>query len=462
MYKMHMQLQLQQPRHRSRARPAGALAPAPLPLPLALALALLACLAPRAQAAQTQGTARGYTWVESSGAGQGHTEACVGAGLTPTPASASVQWDGDALQAVVDSMGYAVDGGGGAYGLRGCCAPGLWCDNGQCFTQSFGEFANHGFLIGSSALPVYSCLVNATEVSDTAPVVTSALYVNGSVVIVGDNLGYDEGDVAFMAGGWSCYSPEACSQVCRSCRGSECGVGSACLSGHCYQYCAGLSDASCPCSTTCMEAPLSYGYTLIIPTFICSPAPIADKGCAALPYPSPTAQSTFKCNAPQLLFQPEGAVNVSVTTSQGGAVGAIAMAAPAQCETDDDCFDSDVCTVEVCSNSTHTCAYSAVPDCGSSPPPVREHRFASAYNTLAVTGMGTEQETFRQQLVQRGLLSSASIVDDTPHEALELGFNFSYFGSVYERVSLSPNGVLAFPPFQPCEIESYSSYDVRS
>lgn len=401
-----------------------------------------------------------YTWVEARNSDTGHVETCTSAGLKATDESTEILWDLHALEAAALSLGKNVSKA--HYGIQGCCSAGLWCNQSTCFTQGFGVFSNHGRLPGSSTVPVYSCYNDTDGVPGGGPLLLSADVFDGRVTIIGDGIGYNQDNTEFSVDGISCYSVESCSQLCRSCsKSSTCGDGSVCLSvqgssGKCFQHCSGLSDLSCPCGSKCNGFSLDYSDTGSIPLFVCSYGAIEDGGCTDV---SSTVQE-FRCDAPQLQYSKSEDVTVSVIKNSESSFNNLMLSVPKQCNTSADCFDNNVCTIERCDNSTFTCLYSIIENCGSMPYRVREHQYSNVYDIVSQSGMSDLQSAFSQNLKFSGTRSSISDVDDVPHEIVELDFNFTYFGSIYSRVSLSPNGIISLPPFQECEIESYGTLDV--
>ena len=162
------------------------------------------------------------------------------------------------------------------------------------------------------------------------------------------------------------------------------------------------------------------------------------------------------------MFANSATINVSAVTDNTVASGIIPLSPLTSCESDRDCFDNDGCTADRCNITSGACEYDTIPNCGSTSIYVREHRFTSVYDTLYVSDIANDQSVFQQQMADRGEDSTVSEVDDIRHETLNLKFNFSYFDSIFERISISPNGVVSLPPFQHCEIASYGSYDVRN
>ena len=409
---------------------------------------------------ESQGSALGFVWVQA-GEGKGHAQTCLDAGLQPTLAGTEIVWDQDAMAAVVGSMNKTLHSAS-SYGLYGCCVAGLWCTNSdECFTQSFGIFVNHGPLVGMTGYPVYSCYgsdVNAGE--DAPPTLKVGTYAEGSVTVIGKNLGYDEDPLLISVGGTSCYSVESCSSQCRYCESSAtCGVGGVCLSRKCYQFCSGLSDLSCPCDSTCQAVALYFsGYS--VPSFICSPLPVEEGGC---PDSAPSTTQEFRCQAPQLQRAPNAEeVSVEVITENGGSYKDFSFEVSKVCSSDTECFDNDICTVDLCNDVNKTCQYLPIENCGSSSLNLKEHQYARKYDVVSQTGMTAEHNTFLALMRAKGTESTVSGHDDAPHEIVELGFNFSYFGSTYSRISISPNGAVSLPPFQTCEIKTFGSLDVSN
>lgn len=404
------------------------------------------------------GSAMGYLWVESD-RNAGHAQTCLSEGYIPTPVSHQISWNESVLNIVVNSLGYTTNTTFSPYGVDGCCVSGLWCDNGDCFTQSYGMFQNYGALMGSPALPIYSCLTKNESVPIREPFLLSASYSNGSLSIVGNNLGYDPDATVFSANGRSCYEADACSAQCRTCgSGGACTRDSICLAGRgtsdrfCYKFCSGLSDASCPCGAICDTTTINT-YAGVIPIFLCNYGPFAEGGCSN---PNPS-QQRFMCKAPELVDTgEEGAidVNVSVTTTTSGAHRSFTVESSdvnRNCRTDEDCFDNNVCSIDRCNVLSLMCEHTPIPSCGSTPNTIREHRFTFTYTVAAISDLSAAQEEFRAHMIANNKKSSVSKRDDYPAEVFDLHFNFSYFGSIHRRLSINPNGLISLPPLPTCK-----------
>lgn len=396
------------------------------------------------------GLSSDVVWVHAGSSTAGHADTCLSARLSPTDELFQILWDVNVFNGVVADLNMK------SSGLKGCCAAGLWCLNGTCFTQGYGVFMNHGPLINSTAVPVYTCFNRNS--AEPSPQILSASFSNGSLTVIGNELGYAEESTLISAAGPNCYEIESCSRVCRPCSlSSTCGIGSACFSGNCYQYCSGIFDLSCPCDYTC-QAEYLYSNGWSVPIFVCSPNPVDIGGC---PDSVITTQMEFRCSAPQLLYVPdEQEVEIGFIIESKSTTGNFIIPVHKSCAGNTDCFDNNICTVDVCNMASLTCEYNPVASCESTAFRVREHQYSTVYDTLAEYGMGDMHQSFVTKIRDSNHVSSVSIVDDAPHEYIDIGFNFSYFGSVFSRLAINPNGAISFPPFQPCELMAYPSFDV--
>lgn len=350
-------------------------------------------------------------------------------------------------------------GGSNSYGLVGCCAPGLWCKNGLCFTQGFGQFSNFGWLQSdSTAVPVYTC----TGVKTTTSVISTAVLKSGTLSVTGDAIALTNDYTSAFVYGESCGSVETCNCMACNVRSTtaQCPPNYVCLQSGAFQYCVVLctnyDDLSCPCDQTCL--PLAGSGTGTIS--ICRP-PDMDaytRSCRV-------HTGNLQCNAARAYQTQYVAASsasssyaVSLVTEDWSAQATVTPASTKEslsagfCTDDIDCADGSIATLDTCDKATKLCVYTAVSGVSSVLPsiagrqsPYMYHNFYSDSPALA-----QRQTTSAAYLLQEGTLSSTSAVDDYPMQVLSLSFPMVYFGNLVNTVYISPNGALALPPLRPC------------
>lgn len=258
--------------------------------------------------------------------GESQLSACSRVGMYPTAISALIDWSyGVFLNVSTDFGMEPLD----PSGISGCCVGGMWCNGTVCFTQSFSSsFQNYGalsFLPGGTSTfqPVYSCdggsfcengldmtggacntTVPASSVSlssatleNTYPEPSSGMVgeiVGVTMLLQGTNFGTDQSAVGVSLAGSSgdssgsapitpyCSYLELCTDLCGTCNtGVDCPNGAACISpsqgaqGHCFPYCAGPTDDSCPCGSSCLSvvvgSTMDSGQNVGVQVNLCTP-----------------------------------------------------------------------------------------------------------------------------------------------------------------------------------------------
>jgi hypothetical protein len=289
----------------------------------------------------------------------------------------------------------------------------------------------------------------------------------------GSGLDDSAADVVISINGSSCYNNERTSEICKPCTSSttgECGEDGVCLSAgsgaFCYKYCAFEGDASCPSGSFCDTVQISSGLYQIT-TYVCTVRAL-DSGSGCRSSDSPADSEAYRCEAPEVYHQtiPSGASNLrslAISVNSDGEAASATVTVPLtnfsnSCSVDSDCFDHNPCTVDVCDNSSSLCLHDYLDGCESSRFRLRESRYPFTYDVLVRSGMQALQENFTATIASLGTQSSSSYIDDYTPETVDLRMDFNYFGSSFSKVSLNPNGLVAFPPFPDCQGYAGSIY----
>ena len=415
----------------------------------------------------------GYYWVVSSNS-DGHAASCTNAGLNPTPSNLNLDWNISGLQQVVAALQrevYPLN-----IGIHGCCAPGLWCNETVCFTQSFGLFDNHGALTSNKWGAVYTCTAlsqstlsaralstststssssSATTTRTASPAIIEYQYTSEGILgLYGSGLVTSESDISIQLNGKRCFNTESCAEQCKSCALESCDSDFVCIDFlYCYRYCSGSEDRSCPCGTVCEYYEIPY-YGYLIPSFVCTPRPFSSGGCTA--NDSPIGIQKFQCDSPELSLQPppqNSALTVVVSAVSGtdgvAKSNVLDMAdITVLCKDDSDCFDHNVCTVDKCDVLSKSCVNSEIDElCESTQFRIRESHRPFTYQAYVESNMFSSQLAFESIMRVEGTESLASSTDDYPMEEVQIGFNFNFFGSKWDSIAINPNGLLSLPPF---------------
>lgn len=425
---------------------------------------------------------QGHLWVIAQDAAEGHAQACARAGAAPTPASEYIRWNSSVMSEVVSALGRSVDATESPSGLRGCCAAGLWCLDGEnqpCFTQAFGTFDNHGALIlppTTTVVPVYTCLPAASP-SSASISPSSVTFDAGVLRLQGTALTGNAADAVISVNGSTCYNTERTSEICKPCESSttgECGIDGVCLSAgrgsFCYKYCAFEGDASCPSGSFCDTVQISSGGK-VITTYVCTVRSMdpGSSGCSSTD--SPAGTDVYKCDAPEVYHQTSSgtisayqslwSLTISVNSDGQAAVAQVTLPSSSfmgACERDSDCFDNNPCTVDSCNSTSKTCIHDYLSGCESSLFRTREVRYPFTYDVFVREGVAAQQDEFKANVTTLGTRSSSSLIDDYAPETVALNMDFKFFGSLFSDISLNPNGMVAFPPFPECQGYAGSIY----
>jgi hypothetical protein len=399
---------------------------------------------------------------------ESHGDACLRVNKNPLNMDlVDIKWDFKLLNYVVfDYLNLTVSQNG--TGLNGCCAPGLWCDETGCFTQGFADhFVNYGFLNNGLSNPVYTCSVD--EASNSKGKITSAVLTDGTLALVGNTFPDEGSEVEAYIYGETCGSVEVCNcYQCSSDDGSSCPTGYLCLNydpslkdhTYCMMSCAGLGDKSCPCGQTCVHV-AGTGSSAI--NVCLSSVPSA--------YPAKCQEhaSALRCDATRVYQKSYAdAAEASFNSFPSSAVFSGSYGAEyytnnkntgaepfttGLCLENSDCADGNICTIDHCHKPSRLCVYQDVPGCSSVLQTTREREAPYMYYSYYLQNRSLEavQTSSTKYLLQKGTPSSVRSVDDFPLQRINLPFDFTLFGTLVKEVSISPDGVLAFPPVRTCD-----------
>jgi hypothetical protein len=167
-----------------------------------------------------------FEWVVAQW-GEGQAEACHRVGFQPaSTARLNLPWTPSALSQVASQLNLTVlnsynSSSASDDGVRGCCAPGMWCGPSGCFTQSFGRFSNYGPLSGdtgdNASLPVYSCTGLYSNLTTGGVQLADADLRNGYMTLYGEQFSSDPSENAVSIYGETCGEVESCN--CLTCDG---------------------------------------------------------------------------------------------------------------------------------------------------------------------------------------------------------------------------------------------------
>lgn len=352
----------------------------------------------------------------------------------------------------------------------------MWCNATSCFSQSFtGYYTNYGPLGNNLYNPVYVC-TNATSLVSLS--VTSLSASAGNAKIEGKGFGDDRNSItAFLATDTKlayCSNVELCSSVCQGCStDDDCPPFSSCFrvrvsSGgtepRCLPYCAGYNDLSCPCNSYCKGVYVKARSGVYLSKNLCT---YNDNFVC----PTKNDSSVVRCSA-------YGAVPSTGTTTAPDPVSVTALleVVPLQaqtytanvsmefsCDSDIDCEDGNLCTVNICDMSTKSCRiafYSDDQHCQSMPVLVQQRSSPYTYLGLDAANMTMQQMDFVSFMTTNGLA-----LDTAPRGRLHsiyAGINgfggislhenqtFEYFGNVIREIAVNPNGIVSLAPIPPC------------
>lgn len=414
--------------------------------------------------------------------------ACARFGLAATAsqvalrnsADALLRWNASTVAAVTSVLGHTAVPGG----LIGCCVPGLWCTvrsgTTVCGTQSFGNtVSSYGWLPLDAThewTPYYTCenstTINATLVTPSpfpriAAVTPSTVLGPVEVYYIdGVGLGNVSTDVLGQIGAQPCTSVAVCHTICSFCSvTSPCVTpGHLCLSvnsstpsvGYCVPQCD--SGTACPCHGTCVKVSRgfsAYAFVCVNPNYgntsVCSPSfpwgPSASTGL----------DSRVQCNIGRDVHQcattPPHAVSVTVNGVPAVTPAQFAAAAPNvtfafnACITDADCAFQSLCTVGKCVSGCCQLHPTGRCDADSDIDPQTTPLLDGGHVVLPdSTAAGIELPV----LGPTDTMSSVSYYDDRPMQQVSLSFLFNFYGSVIDKVYLSPNGYMQLNQVPQC------------
>ena len=449
--------------------------------------------------------------------GVSHSTSCGHYGMDPAePGNGVLEWNETLLARVAANMSYT------SIGKVGCCARSAWCDRDtrECFSTGFGSggYENLGWkgpvasmantrLGLKSVAPVYMCVPKPTPLvgNGSAPLpplrVDVARVINSGarVEILGRNFGKDPSVIKIFTGDHRCTDIQICSSVCQTCSSDDdCGYDEECLKlsgsrGVCLKPCkftaSGL-DKQCPCETECRRLFTDGRYkrfcmnkNVYTIADICS-KPVDSRLTGQVDSKVSCAVHSLHrvcpSNAPFSLAPGLDSmlsnVSISIDGVWANADGSNVLTMT-DCGVDADCDDNDPCTVDSCTVSSggeKCCEHNASQFCqvGSILPPsqrelssdfyvmVDSNRDDPSVPTKELFGSNAAPPDAGAALEANGFKRlSASDVDDSPLEEVEMSFDFPYLLGYqsFQKIYPSPNGAIQFQSTSPCG-SSFSSY----
>lgn len=386
--------------------------------------------------------------------GESQTETCLRNLGLPVPKSNidPISWDFAKLEAVAASLNRSV-ALSASYGIKGCCSPGMWCDQSGCFTHSYGTFANFGWLNGNnSSVPVFSCFLTSKV---SAPSISYAVYDSGQLTLAGTNFLADSDTTSISIGTESCDFLSICnSHQCRKCPNNLCPVDSVCLldgnGASCYMYCGGSSDAACPCGSFCDVVEVGYAGYRRVSLSLCTYQYFSAYGGSTCASFGNYGETTIKCQSPRAsqatAIKATSGVSLSIATGAQHLPASKQQNLPpsAWCQSKSDCFDGNICTADTCVNGF--CRYVSVPGCDSIPQSTRERTAPYVYNMYSQISKALQQSNFESQMQNLGSVHVINSDSNFIISTLVLPFKFSYFGTVVKSLSVMASGVINLPP----------------
>ena len=363
-----------------------------------------------------------------------------------------VSWNFAALEAVSLSLNRSVTSSS-RYGLKGCCSPGMWCDQSGCFTHSYGTFANYGWLNANIySVPVFSCFL---ELKVLAPLISSAIYNDGSLTLAATNILGDVGVTSISIGTESCDFLQVCnSHQCKACAvDNPCPVDSLCLFdqgiSRCYMYCGGSSDAACPCGSFCDTVDIGYDSNRKISVSLCTYEyffSYTGSTCIS----DNNSETLMKCESPRASQRTTTIATSVVSLTVATGVQFLPATKPENlpprpwCRYDFDCFDGSICTSDTCENGF--CKYTSIEGCDSIPQSVRERTAPYVYNMYSQQLVASQQKSFESQMESMGNIHHVTPLSNRIIATAALPFAFVYFGSTVQSISVMTSGVISLPP----------------
>ena len=428
---------------------------------------------------------------------ESQTESCKRENLLPLPSSyieeliPSFQWNQTTVKDIVEEqLGYVLFEKGneeGLTGLYGCCASGLWCTpSDRCFTQRFGRlFDNYGWLssamnntINSEFIPVYSCYKK-----DQPEQILSA-----SITLIGKHLKILGRDIASrnqtnsvvatvygeQCSNYEFYNYQECGdhgEICE--RGSTCSC-----NGNddckCFKTCANGYDTSCPRGFHCKylktyQKLRNQDYEIVKDFYICTPSGKVNTDIIQCDVSRAFQQQYIDNRTGKFIFSDYvlkiNDVNTILDINISLAIGNKSITKKNNfgtsfgfCEIDSDCYDGNMCTLDVCNVASKLCEYTSSLGCTSNPTIYRSTFKANAivpflYKSFTFLENEHILSNFTHTVLKAGTKSTSSDLDDNPGRNYDLLFSFDFFGNKVKQIAIDPNGIIHLPPTDRC-IES--------
>lgn len=386
--------------------------------------------------------------------GESQATTCLRNKLLPVPKSFiyDSNWNYTTFNAVVKSLNQSISFNS-RYGIKGCCAPGMWCDKTGCFTQSYGSFANFGFLNGNSeARPVYSCYSSSVS---NAIILNSDYAHSGKLIVNSLNLDSVEGSLSVSVAGESCDNLQFCnSNQCRSCASTSCPQDSECVldsgSPNCYMYCSGPDDKSCPCGSYCDSVTLYNSLSKKLDSLsLCtysSFSAVFGSTC-----PGNQMYDVVECQAPRAAQKSLSTQRstLSVASDKAATMTTLNVQSTNLCFMDAHCFDGNICTIDSCQSGF--CSYSSVNGCDSTIQSVRERVAPYTYSSYSQSSMYSKHLEYESQLTNNGRIIKVSSASPFQLQTVALSFNFNYFGVTVNSLTVNMDGSVSLPPIVACD-----------
>jgi hypothetical protein len=387
--------------------------------------------------------------------GESQATTCLRNELVPVPKifNDNSNWNYTTFNAVVKLLNQSISPNS-TYGINGCCSPGMWCDKTGCFTQSYGSFANFGFLNGNSeAMPVYSCYLPFEP--STITVNTAYYEYSGKLLVQSFNLDAVEESISASVGGESCNNLQFCnSNQCRSCLTTSCPQDSECVldsgSPNCYMYCAGPGDESCPCGSYCDTVTLYNGQSKKLDVLsLCTYSSfslIFGSTC-----PGNQNLDAVKCQAPRAAQKSLSKQRSILSIASDKAVASITPIVQSTnlCYADSHCFDGNICTIDSCKSGY--CSYISVDGCDSTIQAVRERVAPYTYSSYSQSSMYLKHLQFERQVSSNGNMIQVDSTSPFHLQTVALPFNFDFFGVKTNSLTVNYDGSVSLPPIVACD-----------
>ena len=390
---------------------------------------------------------------------ESQVEMCSRLGLVPAGLSSGdrIVWNLGQVEAVTRFLHRRV----AKRVVVGCCAPGLWCNREECFTQSLSGFFSNSAEVIADYSPVFTCQGNRSNSLDSHVSALTFSAEDATVDFSLTDVGTDSSQLQVSLGSKPCHFAELCSRVCSPCAlNSDCPSDSLCVgdgySSHCFAHCGGEGDESCPCNQSCLTVAINAGLETHI-LHLCAPHPFKDSFSlsqgACKGYSSNT--SVIECSTNAFFSSPNRSniskysVSLYIGGNNSSHIGVDYIATPSfTCQENRQCDDGDVCTLNWCEDGR--CWQRRLDsECVSTILDVQENVHPKDYFVILQRNQHASQDRFLDSMHRLGTTSIASKSFDAP-ELVDLGFKFLYFGNLVDRLAISPNGLLLVPPFLPC------------